>query len=129
MDKLLSRYGEHGYLLFRIGVAILFFFHAPQKYFGLWGSAAFPLMSLRGLAIIIELIGSPLIALGLFTRYAALICAAEMVGAYWVVHRTLGSIPIANRGELATLYFVIFVYMMFRGGGRFSLDRTLRGVS
>jgi putative oxidoreductase len=118
--------GEIGYLVLRIGVAALFIYHAPQKYFGWWGSAAFPLYSLRGLAIVIESIISPLIALGLFTSSAALLGAIEMVGAYWVVHRPLGPVPIGNRGELAVLYFVVFVFMIFRGGGRYSLDYVMR---
>ena len=84
------------------------------------------MLSLRGLAIVIELIASPLIAVGLFTSYAAMLCAAEMVGAYWVVHRLLGPLPIGNRGELAVLYFFVFVYMIFRGGGKYSLDRVVR---
>jgi len=126
MDKFLSRFSEPGYLVLRIGVAFLFIFHAPQKYFGWWSSPAFPLLSLRGLAIGIELVASPLIALGLFTRIAATLCAAEMAGAYWVVHRFLGPLPIGNRGELACLYFVVFVYMIFRGGSTYSLDHVLR---
>jgi putative oxidoreductase len=126
MDRFLNRFSESGYLVMRLGVAFLLFFHAPQKYYGWWNSPAFPMMSLRGLAIVIELVASPLIAVGLFTRYAAMFCAAEMVGAYWVVHRHLGPLPIGNRGELAVLYFFVFVYMMFRGGGKYSLDRILR---
>jgi len=117
---------EYGYLVLRLGVAFLFIFHAPQKYYGWWSSPAFPILSLRGLAIIIELVASPLIALGLFVRVAAALAAVEMVGAYWVVHRHLGILPIDNRGELACLYFVVFVYMIFRGGGKYSLDRIVR---
>ncbi len=116
---------EKAYFALRLGVAFLFIFHAPQKYFGWWSSPAFPLLSLRGAAIVIELVASPLIAAGLFTRYAAAMAALEMVGAYWVVHRALGPLPIGNRGELACLYFVIFVYIAFRGGGHYSLDRVL----
>ena len=126
VERLLGRFSEFGYVILRLGVAFLLFFHAPQKYFGWWNSPAFPLLSLRGLAVIIELVTSPLIALGLFTSYAAMLCAAEMVGAYWVVHRLLGPLPIGNRGELAALYFLVFVYMMFRGGGKYSLDRLVR---
>jgi len=120
--RAVSDWSEQAYLVLRIGVAFLFVFHAPQKYFGLWSSPAFPLLSLRGLAILIELIGSPLLALGLFTRVVAALAAVEMVGAYWVVHRQLGALPIANRGELACLYFLVFLYISFRGGGRYSLD-------
>src|SRR5215471_7754176 len=83
----LSPYSDVGYLVLRLGVAFLFIFHAPQKYYGWWSSPAFPILSLRGLAIIIELVASPLIALGLFVRVAAALAAVEMVGAYWVVHR------------------------------------------
>jgi putative oxidoreductase len=122
----LLRSSDFGYLVLRLGVAFLFVFHAPQKYYGWWSSPPFPLLSLRGLAIIIEAVVSPLIALGLFTRVAAAFAAAEMVGAYWVVHRPLGPVPIGNRGELACLYFVVFVYMIFSGGGKYSLDRLVR---
>ena len=126
VERLLNRFSEIGYLVFRLGVAFLLIFHAPQKYYGWWNSEAFPMLSLRGLAIVIELIVSPLIAVGLFTSYAAMFGAAEMVGAYWVVHRLLGPLPIGNRGELAVLYFFAFVYMLFRGGGKYSLDRVMR---
>jgi putative oxidoreductase len=122
MDLRAKRYPEVGYLVLRLGAAFLFFFHAPQKYFGWWNSPAYPLLSLRGIAVVIEVVVSPLIALGLFTRSAAVLGAAEMIGAYAVVHRKLGLLPIANRGELAVLYFLIFVYIAMRGGGRYSLD-------
>jgi putative oxidoreductase len=121
-----SRYAEIGYVVLRLGVAFLFAFHAPQKLFGWWGSPAYPISSVRGLASGIEIVASPLIAVGLFTSWAAILAAAEMVGAYAIVHYPLGDWPIGNRGELATLYFVVFVYISFRGGGYYSLDRYLR---
>ena len=55
--------------------------------------------------------------------------AAEMVGAYLIVHIHIlprPGWPIENRGELAVLYFFVFVYMIARGGGKYSLDRVLR---
>jgi YVTN family beta-propeller protein len=111
----------------RVGVASLFLFHAPQKMFGWWDSEQFPLLSLRGLASATELIASPLLAIGLFTSWAALAGAVDMVGAYIVVHLPRGGFPIENRGELAVLYFVVFVYMAARGGGEYSVDRIRRG--
>jgi putative oxidoreductase len=127
VERLVHRYSELAYLILRLGVAFLFFFHAPQKFYGWWNSPASPLLSLRGLAVTIEFVVSPLIALGLFTSYAAFFAAAEMIGAYFVVHSALGSLPIANRGELAVLYWLVFVYMIFRGGGKYSLDHWVRG--
>ncbi len=126
MERFQSRFAESGYLVLRLGVGFLFIFHAPQKLFGWWNSPAFPVLSLRGLACAIEIVASPLIAVGLFTSYAALFGAAEMVGAYYVVHRTIGSLPIGNRGELAVLYFFVFVYMFFRGDGEYSLGHLMR---
>ena len=52
------------------------------------------------------------------------------LGAYLIVHIHIlkrPGWPIENRGELAVLYFLVFIYMMVRGGGKYSLDRVLRG--
>ena len=130
MERFFHRYSEVGYLILRLGVAFLFIFHAPQKWLGWYGGPQWPPFSIRSLASLIEAVASPLIALGLFTSYAAFFGAAEMVGAYLIVHiRILSrpSWPIENRGELAVLYFFVFVYLMFRGGGYYSLDRVVRG--
>jgi putative oxidoreductase len=131
VERFLHRYTESAYLVLRLGVAFLFIFHAPQKWLGWFGGPQFPAFSIRGLASLIEAVCSPLIALGLFTSYAAFFAAAEMVGAYVVVHLHVlprPGWPIENRGELSVLYFFVFVYLMVRGGGKYSLDRTLRGV-
>lgn len=115
------------YVGLRLAVAFLFIFHAPQKLLGWFGSPDYALVSLRGLASVIELIVSPLIAVGLFTRAAALLGAIEMAGAYIVVHMPRGGWPIENRGELSTVYLIVFLYLAACGGGRYSLDRRLFG--
>jgi len=117
---------ESAYLCLRLGVAILFVFHAPQKIFGWWGSEPFPLLSLRGVASGIELVTGPLIAVGYLTSWAALAAAAEMAVAYFLVHAPRGAWPIENHGELALLYFLVFVYITVRGGGPYSLDARQR---
>ena len=121
-----SQWSELGYLILRLGVAFLFIFHAPQKWLGWFGGPAFPLTSIRSLASLIEFVASPLIALGLFTSWAAFFAAVEMVSAYYIVHWPRPGWPIENRGELAVLYLFVFVYMMTRGGGKYSLDRRIR---
>ena len=126
VERFLNRFAELGYLLLRLGVAFLFIFHAPQKWLGWFGGPAWPLTSIRSLGSLIELLSSVLIALGLFTPYAALAAAVEMAGAYYIVHWPRPGWPIENRGELAALYFLVFVYMTFHGGGKYSLDRQLR---
>ena len=130
MERLLHRYSESGYLVLRLGVAFLFIFHAPQKWLGWYRGPPWPVYSIRSLASLIETISSALIALGLFTSYAAFLSAAEMVGVYLIVHIHMlprPGWPIENRGELAVLHFFVFVYMIVRGSGKYSLDRVLRG--
>jgi len=107
----------------RVGVALLFLFHAPQKLLGWYGGPSYPAGSLRGLASVIELVTSPLIALGLFTSWAGFAAAAEMAGAYLIVHLPRGGWPIENRGEVAALYLLTFLYIGTRGGGEYSIDR------
>lgn len=126
---MLHRGAEFGYLVLRLGVAFLFIFHAPQKWLGWYGGPQWPLFSLRGLASLVEAVCSPLLAAGLFTSYAAFAAAVEMAAAYMVVHTHVlprPGWPIENRGELSVLYCLVFVYIMFRGGGRYSLDRLFR---
>jgi YVTN family beta-propeller protein len=125
-DPSRRRWSDAAYACLRIGVALLFVFHAPQKIFGWWGSEQFPVWSLRGLASATELVASPLIAAGYFTSWAALAAAVEIAGAYIVVHLPRGGWPIGNRGELAVLYFFVFVYIAARGGGMYSVDQLRR---
>jgi uncharacterized membrane protein YphA (DoxX/SURF4 family) len=100
VERLPNRFSELAYLVLRLGVAFLFIFHAPQKWLGWFGGPAFALISIRSLASLIELVTSPLIALGLFTSWAAFVAAAEMAGAYCIVHWPRPGWPIENRGEL-----------------------------
>ena len=76
----------------------------------------------------IELICGFLIALGLFTRPAALLASGMMAVAYFTVHAKGGFFPIVNRGEPAVVYCFLFLYMFFRGGGPLSLDSMIWGV-
>ncbi len=129
MERWLIRHAEMGYLILRLGVAFLFIFHAPQKWLGWYGGPQWPIYSIRSLASLIETIASPLIALGLFTSWVAVLGAAEMVGAYLIVHIHVTprlSWPIENRGELSVLYFFVFIFIAFRGGGEYSLDHRWR---
>ena len=77
---------------------------------------------------VIEIIGSILLILGLFTRPAAFILSGQMAFAYFFMHVAgKGNLlfPIANGGELALLYSVIFLYFVFSGAGALSLDSRL----
>jgi putative oxidoreductase len=84
-----------------------------------------PLLSLMGLAGLIELGAGLLIAGGVLTRPAAFLASGEMAFAYWLAHAPQGFWPIQNRGELAVLNCFLFLYIMSRGAGPWSLVRLV----
>lgn len=109
--------------ILRIAAGLLFWQHGAQKLFGwLGGSGPVELVSLMGLAGGIEFVGGILIAVGLFTRGAAVVTFLEMVVAYVYAHMTEALWPIENRGELALIYAAIFLHLVTAGPGRWSLD-------
>ena len=64
-----------------------------------------------------------LVILGLFTRPAALLTAILMVMAYLSSHAAW--FPTLNGGELATVYFLVFMVLFAYGPGPLSLDAIL----
>jgi putative oxidoreductase len=115
--------------IFRIIAAFLFMQHGAQK---LLSFPAAPqsepaLLSLIGLAGILELIGGLLLLLGLFTRPVAFVLSGEMAVAYFMAHAQRGFWPLLNGGELAVLYCFAFLYLAAAGGGAWSIDQVWRG--
>jgi len=114
----------------RVVAGFLFVAHGTQKLFGV--PAAEPrdpieLLSLIGVAGVLETLGGLLLLLGLFTRPVAFLLAGEMAVAYFLGHLPQGFWPILNRGELAALYCFLFLYFAAAGGGPWSLDALRRG--
>ena len=114
------------YALMRIVFGVLFACHGAQKLFGLLGGTPVALVSLRGLAGLIELVGGLLIAVGFLTGYAAFIASGEMAMAYFMAHAPRGFWPIQNREELALLYCFSFLYIATRGVCAGSTRRATR---
>ena len=102
------------FFIFRVVIGLLFAQHGLQKLFGLLGGKQAELLSLMGIAGIIELAVGLFVAIGLFTRPFAFLGAVTMVVAYGMVHFPKGLIPIQNGGELALLYFVAFIFLASR---------------
>ncbi len=126
MHKLLGKYSEPLYALMRLIVGLLFACHGAQKLFGLLGGvdghgATVQLVSLFGLAGVIELFGGILIAFGLFASWAAFIAAGEMAVAYFMAHAGGGFWPIMNGGEKAVFYCFVFLFIAAHGAGKWSL--------
>jgi putative oxidoreductase len=74
-----------------------------------------------------ELVAGPLLALGLFTRAAAIIASGEMAIGYFLFHAPEGFYPYVNHGELAIMYCFVFLYLVFAGAGPWSLDALFWG--
>ena len=114
--------------ILRIITGFLFLQHGAAKLLGVPHVAMFDglqLVSLMGLAGILELVGGLLILIGLFTRPVAFILSGEMAVAYFMAHAPHGLLPILNQGELAVMYCFVFFYIVFAGGGPWSVDRAL----
>jgi len=123
MQRFLGRYSEIAYTLLRVVAGLMFAVHGAQKLFGVLEGRQPPVGSLFWVGGVIELVGGLLIAIGLFTSWAAFIASGEMAVAYFMVHAKDGFWPILNKGELAVLYCFVFLYIACRGGGRYRVER------
>jgi putative oxidoreductase len=128
MERTLSRFAPQAFAILRIVAGLLFAMHGSQKLFGVPGDGTpVELMSLLGVAGIIEFVGGLLIAFGFLTRYAAFIASGQMAAAYFMAHAPKGALPIQNQGELAVLFCFLFLYIAAHGAGIWSID-SQRGV-
>ena len=108
----------------RIAAGFMLMMHGTQKLFnvpfGEHGGVA--LVSLMGLAGVLEAGGGLLLLLGLFTRPTAFILSGLMAVAYFMAHAPRAPLPIQNEGELAVLYCFVFLFIAAAGAGTWSLD-------
>jgi len=129
LDSFYSQWSSRLLSVLRIVTAFLFMPHGAQKLFGFLAPehAVFPpLLSLLGLAGVLEFFGGLFILLGLFTRPVAFILSGEMAVAYFLVHAPKGFWPLRNGGDLAAILCFVFLYLALAGGGAWSLDRLWR---
>ena len=127
-----TRVGQATHALLRVVAGLLFLQHGGQKLFGWFGGVGGPaggtveILSLMGLAAVLEFAGGIAILLGLLTRPVAFLLSGEMAVAYLMSHQPHGAWPIQNHGETAVLFSFIFLFLAGDGAGAFSLDARLR---
>ena len=126
VERYLGRHREKFYAVLRIAAGLMFMQHGMQKLFGVMGGEVQTGNTLMLAAGAIELIGGFLIAVGLFTVWAALLSFVEMMFAYFMVHAPQAPWPVENRGELALLYGLVFLYVASHGSGVWSVDAMRR---
>ena len=119
----LSRWQPQILALLRIVTGLLFLEHGLSKFFAF--PVPFPVNPLPPMLIAagaIELVAGILVAVGLFTRLAAFIASGEMAVAYFIGHFPKSPWPVANMGEGAILFCLIFLYIAAAGPGAWSID-------
>jgi putative oxidoreductase len=126
MSDLGRQWSSHAYALMRVVVGLLFLCHGLSKlvHFPVPPGGAPP--QLIYTAGPIELVCGTLVALGLFTRWAAFIACGEMAVGYFTAHFPRGFFPLANGGELAVLYCLVFLFICAHGAGSWSVDELRR---
>jgi len=125
-NKFNKKYGDYLYSISRVFVGFLFFSIGARRLFGWFGGEETAvLLSLAGLAGIIELLGGLAIAVGFFTRLTAAIGASYMLIEYLRVHFYDGLVPIMTGGEVEFLLFAAFLVLIRYGAQKWSLEKIL----
>lgn len=138
IHRVLSTDNSLAGLALRIPAGIIFVAHGAQKLFGGFGGYGLEgtgqwmasiglepgyLMALAAGSA--EFFGGIALLLGLLTRPAAWVLAVTMLVAIFTVHLPNGLFMSNNGYEFGLALLAISVALVFSGGGKFSLDRTL----
>src|SRR5262245_5577409 len=119
--QFLKGHSEKVYALLRGISGLMFSFHGMQKVLGVLTQQTPPVGSQIWIGGVIELVAGIAVAIGLFTRCAALLASGTMAVAYvqfhWKFAFDQGFFPIINKGELALLYAFVFLFIAFHGAG------------
>jgi putative oxidoreductase len=126
----LARFRPQILSIFRIMAALLVLQHGTTKLLGFpaSGMSDTPILSLGGIAGVIELVFGALLVVGIFSRVSAFILSGLTAAAYFIAHAPQGFFPLLNGGELAALYCFAFLYLAAAGPGPWSVDAA-RGQS
>ena len=127
-----ARFAPNALAVLRIVAAALFLEHGLIKLVGFPAGVPpgeQPLVTMLGLAGVVETVTGILMILGLFTRSAALIASGEMAVAYWLAHAPHSFYPVINGGDAAILFCFVFLYIFVAGPGVLSLDGLWRSFS
>lgn len=116
----------------RIVAAALYVEHGTQKMFNIPAAVGkaipYHLMSLNGVAGILETFGGLALLLGILTRPIAFLLAGEMAVAYFKVHLPRSFFPVDNRGDNVVLFCFFFLYLTVAGAGAWSLDHVIASL-
>ena len=132
MNETLAAWTPRALSVLRIIAGLLIIQHGLGKIVGFPVYPAYAnvqLMSLSGIAGVIELIGGALLIVGLWTQPVAFILSGELAFAYFIGHMFKAAPvfhPLLNGGTLAALYCFTFLYLSTAGAGPWSLDASMK---
>lgn len=109
----------------RIVSGFIFLLHGTKKHFGIPPTdKVTELLSLSGVAGVIEIVCGLALIIGFQTRAFAFLASGTMAFAYWIAHAPRDFYPTNNGGDAAILYCFLFLYFVFAGGGQWSVDNA-----
>jgi putative oxidoreductase len=129
-----SRQINSGLTVLRIVVGLVFIAHGAQKFFvyglggtaGAFGRMGIPLPAVTAaLVATVELVGGAALVVGLYTRIAALLLAADMLGAIALVH-VKGGFFLPSGIEFALTLLAAAIPLLLAGAGEVAVDNVLR---
>ena len=134
MSKIYAKLAPYSYAFMRFCTGAILAPHGIQKLFfgGVAGNAVavakmglYPPEFWSYLVGFTEGVCAIALALGLFTRVAALFIIGEMAVIAFVVQIKYGYFWTARGNEFPLLLFLLTLAIFFRGGGRYSLDHLI----
>jgi putative oxidoreductase len=128
------RWTPRALALLRIVAGYLFIQHGIAQFSRVPHQALYDnldVVSVMGLAGVLELAGGFLFLIGLFTRSTAFVLSGFMAVAYFMAHASRGHLlaPMLNQGELAVVYCFVFLYFVVAGPGAWSFDATRERIA
>ena len=119
----MKSFEPYAYVLLRVLAGFLILFHGLDRLFE-WPVGYSYNAYDRYIVGPIVLVGGAMLILGLFTRLAAFLCGAMVMGLYIIENARDDVLPFINRGEAHVLFLAAFLFIAAKGGGRLSFDRS-----
>jgi putative oxidoreductase len=129
MNEIIATWTPRTLSVLRIITGLMIIQHGMAKIIGFPADpslANFQPVSLLWIAGLIELIGSALLILGLWTQPVAFVVAGEMGVGYFIAHAPKSFFPLLNGGSLAIAYCFACLYLATAGAGPWSLDAAMK---
>jgi len=142
LNRMFEKYSDWALVFVRLSIGLVFFVHGIGKLFnvgptavGISGTATYfanlgipEALFFAWIVALVETFGGLFIFVGLFTRYAALGIAIDMVVAILLVHLTNGFFVLNGGYEYPLVLLLGSIALLFSGGGKkLVLEKKLFG--